>query len=111
MQKKSYSSRNLARKKLNALKKNPLKLPPIEKQVSTKSLSPNAMPQRSKSPVMVSIKGNTDWYFDEFDKIYQRNNELREQWVASRQGLIRYQFTSKLHCFSPTAGKTENYIN
>jgi hypothetical protein len=111
MQKKSYSSRNLLRKKLKAVKKSPLKLPPIEKQVSTKSLSPNAASQRTKSPVMVSIKGNIDLYFEEFNKICQRNNELREQWVASQQGLIRYQFTSKLHCFTPTAEKTENYIN
>ena len=90
-----YSSLKNLRKKADLP---PVKLP----QHKQKSLSPS---HNIRSPKQECLLHCSDNYYDEFYKIFNRNNVIRENWISAHQRLIRVETESKIRKMSLPAVK------
>lgn len=81
-------------------------LPPVKlPQHKQKSLSPS---NHIRSPKQEYLLPCADNYYDDFYKIFNRNNAIRENWISAHQRLIRIETESKIRKMSlPAVKKNE----
>lgn len=72
-----------------------LRLPYIKPAFVPKSLNPSPINGRSKTPVF-SPKTPTPDYFDEFDKLLQKNCDIRKNWIQTKQSLLLVEMNRKI---------------
>jgi hypothetical protein len=74
-------------------------------QIHQKSLSPAGNLKSSRQEYLLPSVEN---YYDDFYKIFNRNNFIRENWISAHQKLIKIETQTKLRKSSlPPAKKTE----
>ncbi len=74
-------------------------------QLQQKSLSPTG---NLRSPKQEYLLPSVENYYEDFYKIFNRNNFIRENWISAHQKLIRIETQTKIRKSSlPPAKRTE----
>lgn len=73
-----------------------IRLPNIKPAFVPKSLNPSPISNRSKTPVFSPKSPTLDFYFDEFGKVLQKNNDARKNWITTKQNLLLVELNRKI---------------
>lgn len=97
--------------KISLKRKQKMRLPKIKPAYLPKSLSPSPMAIRSKTPIFSPKSPTLDSYFDEFDKLIQKNTVIRKNWVSTKQNLLILQLNHKIGQISPSPINRSEFLN